>query len=238
MDTLIGSDGFYKVSFTNPNGLPLKNKPLPKLNDTTRVISLLLDPYTAIPKYLIYSTTEIQLSDIVWNKKQSDKIWTELTLPEDFKANVQDYSVNTANALLENGSSFKNYKFKTLEGQKYRNKNANDYHLYVFFSYRCGFCLKEIPILNALSKHEKIKVTGVFFGKESDDLSSYIKENRVEYEIIVNDDDTLWGLYLKTGAPVNYLVDREGKILLSIHGYRANMEESVLKAIEQNELQK
>jgi peroxiredoxin len=87
-----------------------------------------------------------------------------------------------------------------------------------FWATWCPYCVKEMPDLNKLYKEneENLVVIGVDVGEDVEIVNKFLKENNVDYPIIL---DTNGRVALKYNAhislPTSYIIDEEGVVKAS-----------------------
>jgi len=231
IDTTINNNEYYKIAFTNPDGLPLKDRPMYLFTDTIYPTSLIVNVKNANIEFITWGKMFHHISKIHFNPNQPDSIWSITNLPEYFRSKVGVPVDIEAKFVIPKGKIIPNWNFKTIENKDYRIINDSSFSIYVFFTRKCGACIKEIPILNTLNKNDKLKVIGIYFEENINDLKDFINKHKIEYEVILNNDNELKEKFKEGAFPVNYLIDKNGMILYSVLGNRPNFEEKVLEII-------
>jgi len=224
-DTIINSKELYMIEFSNPDGIPLENKPLDLLNDTIYPLSLIVDKSTSLPEYQKWGLMIIKVSDINLNSNEHDRIWNKTNIPQDFLDKVANYQDGQENFILKVGTNIPNWKLKTIDGNNFDLLELKKKQLIVFFSINCRGCIAEIPVLNRISETTNTLVTAVYFGNKISELKDFITKHNIKYKILINADSKLT-LQIK-GFPVNYLIDGNGKIIYSELGNLPDLEEKI-----------
>ncbi len=231
-DTTINNNSFYKINFSNPDGLPIKNRLMYLLKDTIYPTSFIVNKKNANIKYRTWGKMFFHISNIHFNPNQPDSIWSMTNLPEYFKLKLKTPVDIETKLLIPRGSKLPYRNFKTFENKDFKFENDSCFSIFVFFTRGCRACVKEIPKLNKLNKIDNLKVIGVSFNNDISKLKDYIKKYNIEYEVILNKDTELKKLFENGGFPVNYLINKDGKIIYSVLGNKPDFEEKIIKFIE------
>ena len=109
------------------------------------------------------------------------------------------------------------FNLPDLQGKTHRLEDYQGQILVLnFWATWCPPCLQEVPKLNELYEGYKdrgVQVVGIALDKDSLELvAPYVKEYRIEYPILVGNQQVLGGLKNFKGVPTTLLFDREGKI--------------------------
>jgi peroxiredoxin len=230
-DTIINDDEFYNIEFSNPEGIPLRDRPMFLLNDTIYPISLIVNKRNSIIKYRTFGKMCNYILNIHLNPNRPDSIWSSTNMPEYFRTKIVDQIDLEVKYLIPQGKIIPNWKFKTIENKDYTLLKESGYSLFVFFSRNCGNCIKEISKLNNLNKISNLKVTGVYFEDDMNELKKFIRKYNIEYEIVLNNDENLKQQFREGVFPVNYLIDNKGKIAYSVLGNRSDLENKVTEIV-------
>lgn len=117
------------------------------------------------------------------------------------------------------------FTLKTLEGE--------DFHLYDylgnvmiidFWDTWCPPCRAEIPhFIELYSKYadEGFLMIGIAFGREGKDkVKSFAQEQGINYPLVIADQKVVNSYGGITAIPTTFIVDKEGKIVEKVIGYR------------------
>lgn len=105
-----------------------------------------------------------------------------------------------------------------------------------FFATWCGPCCRELPHLEA-EIWQKLKDKGLavlVVGREHsiEELSSFMKKTKLTMPVLADPDRKIFALYAKGTIPRNYVIDREGKVILAETGYTKPEFKKMLSLIE------
>ncbi|MCI0454647.1 MAG: redoxin domain-containing protein [Candidatus Dadabacteria bacterium] len=89
-----------------------------------------------------------------------------------------------------------------------------------FWDYTCVNCIRTLPYLKEWHKryHEKgLEIIGVhapefFFARTEDNVKRAIKEFRIEYPVVMDNDYQIWHAFTNRYWPAKYLSDKQGYI--------------------------
>ena len=84
-----------------------------------------------------------------------------------------------------------------------------------FFSSWCTTCTARQDALSELARthRDRVVFVGVASVDEADDLQEYLRTHRVEYPVIVDDEQTIWRSYAVREPPAVAVVARGGALL-------------------------
>jgi len=153
--------------------------------------------------------------------------------------NLKDYKPYKSPELLPKDTIAPDWSLISL---KDKTVNLSDYKgklvLIDFFYKSCYPCMLALPALQDL--HEKynnkgLKVIGIdpYDTKEKDDIDIFLAKRGVTYTILLGGKD-IAKEYHVSGYPTMYLIDKNGKIILSQVGYGEGVEEALEKIIIEN----
>jgi thiol-disulfide isomerase/thioredoxin len=109
-----------------------------------------------------------------------------------------------------------------------------------FWDYTCVNCIHTLPYVNEWHRRHAslgLTVVGVHapefsFGRESGNVLRAVREQRIEYPVVLDNEYAIWQLYANRYWPAKYLVDAEGYIRGYHHGEGAYREtEEALQAL-------
>lgn len=228
-DTLIKGSKFHKIEMNYPDDLPVKNQ-----------------------KKTFYFNNENELKDITFyaefdnenqynewhfsNEKYDDI--TDETLAKEFHELLKNYTIKDYEKpkqemvpLLKNGEKAPN--FSGLNYQTRDSVQLNDFKnkivLIDFWYKACYPCIESIPYFVELRKkypEEKLAILGLNpLDYESEDrmlqFPDFVKANNINYPVIFIEKQVAIDYRLKT-FPTLYIIDKNGKIVLSEEGYNEN----------------
>jgi len=125
----------------------------------------------------------------------------------------------------------------TLQDLDGKDVSLSDYHgkkvLLVFWSTGCGWCLKELPLLNELSdkKLKDVVILAACTSSDKDAIKKVIKEKigSNKFVIIQDSEGKISNKYNVSGFPTNIFIDRQGKESSRIGGYDENIDSYIKK---------
>ena len=153
--------------------------------------------------------------------------------------NLEDYKPYKSPELLPKDTIAPNWSLISL---KDKTVNLSDYKgklvLIDFFYKSCYPCMLALPALQDL--HEKyndksLEVIGIdpYDTKEKDDIDNFLAKRSITYTILLGGKDVAKEYHV-SGYPTMYLIDKNGKIILSQVGYGEGVEEELEKIIKEN----
>jgi len=153
--------------------------------------------------------------------------------------NLKDYKPYESPELLPKDTIAPDWSLISL---KDKTVNLSDYKgklvLIDFFYKSCYPCMLALPALQDL--HEKynnkgLKIIGIdpYDTKEKDDIDNFLAKRGVTYTVLLGGKD-IAKEYHVSGYPTMYLIDKNGKIILSQVGYGEGVEEELEKIIKEN----
>jgi thiol-disulfide isomerase/thioredoxin len=153
--------------------------------------------------------------------------------------NLKDYKPYKSPELLSKDTIAPNWSLISL---KDKTINLSDYKgklvLIDFFYKSCYPCMLALPALQNL--HEKyngkgLEVIGIdpYDTKEKDDIANFLAKRGVTYTVLLGGKDVAKEYHV-SGYPTMYLIDKNGKIILSQVGYGEGVEEELEKIIKEN----
>ena len=115
----------------------------------------------------------------------------------------------------------------TLLNLSQKKVNLSDYQGKViildFWDTWCSPCVKEIPHFVELQKEleKKVQIIGIALGRQGlEKVKSFAKRYKINYPVLLCDEQTLRKYGPIRGIPTTFVIDREGKIYKKYIGYR------------------
>jgi len=115
------------------------------------------------------------------------------------------------------------FQLPDLNGRTYSVKHFRGQILVVnFWATWCPPCVEEVPKLNQLYQRYKdngVQVVGIALDKDSLNLvAPFVKRNKIDYLVLVGNQQVLSQVKNFKGVPTTLLLDREGKIRKKFDG--------------------
>ena len=110
-----------------------------------------------------------------------------------------------------------------------------------FIATWCHYCIKEIPDYQAFAKeNDDVKSFYVMSsntsGASEDQIKEFIKEQGIELQVIIDNDDTLYSLFRPSGYPTMFVAGKDNKILGYVSGaYEKDGLNSLLNKVKEQE---
>ena len=85
----------------------------------------------------------------------------------------------------------------------------------VFWATWCGYCKQELPDLKAFTQEyqNEIEVLAVASGESREIIKDYIKENNINFSMVLDEDRKIWNQYFVRGTPSHFLISSSGEII-------------------------
>lgn len=239
-DTLINRTPCYGFKFTLKKAyINFVNYNYEKGIDYNSTYFLFIDKSSLLPyKYIspmgenTTSSTTIENVDV--NFKFKENQWTQEIYPDGYLITTSnEYDKKLRNTVLKNiGKQIKSFELPVLnkEDTVDISKLKGNVILLEFWFKGCGPCLASIPNLNKIEaehKGKKFKLYGIETKEKnsSDELISYIKKQKIQYENLSNG-KKFSEAYNIVKAPTFFLIDKNGTIVSIKTGYsEQNMKE-------------
>jgi thiol-disulfide isomerase/thioredoxin len=110
--------------------------------------------------------------------------------------------------------SFKNTEKKKIKLSDFREETMV---LLAFWATWCPPCVEEIPLLNQIQEKyasdKKLQVLSINVGEDRERIQSFEKEHPINYEILLDLDESVAKAYGISGLPVIVIVAKTGEIL-------------------------
>lgn len=105
-----------------------------------------------------------------------------------------------------------------------------------FWASWCGYCVKELPDIEALFKKygDKVSFLAVNCGESRKEIESFLKKKSYTFPIAMDETTSLSRLYNISGIPRTIVLDKEGKIIADHIGMilKKELEKSIEEALE------
>lgn len=91
----------------------------------------------------------------------------------------------------------------------------NHYVLLAFWASWCPPCIKEIPLLNDLNAQyasQGLKIFGINVEESRQNIEEVVQKQSVDYDILMDKDGSVAGMYEISGLPVIVLLAKGGQI--------------------------
>lgn len=182
----------------------------------------------------LYQHEENTLSKYELNNLNNDSSLTLSSIPPYVK--IKDFKPYNSPELLPDGSTAPDWSFASLKGDSISLTDLKGKVVLIDFFYKsCHPCMLALPGLQNLHINyydRGLRVIGInpFDTKEDDDIENYLLKRGITYPILLTD-RTIINNYHIYGYPTIYLIDKQGKILLSKVGYKEGNEDAIEKII-------
>jgi len=86
--------------------------------------------------------------------------------------------------------------------------------LLTFWTSRCPYCLREVPILKEIYKEyaEKVKIISIVIGEDKESIKRFKEREKIPYLILLDREGEVSRLYKVLGVPTDIIIDRERNI--------------------------
>lgn len=113
------------------------------------------------------------------------------------------------------GREAPNFTLKNLKGE---DVSLEDYRgkiiLLNFWATWCGFCDKEMPDMQKLSKdNDDLVVLAVDVMEKEELVKDYIEKGGYDFEVVLDEDGNVAKTYLVSSFPTSYFIDKDGILL-------------------------
>lgn len=128
--------------------------------------------------------------------------------------------------------SLQSFSGETLSLSKYR----GDVVMINFWATWCGPCRQEMPILDELySRYERagFKLLGVNIDDDPGRARAMLTELGVSFPVLFDSEKRVSELYAVQAMPVSVMVDRDGMVRYTHHGYKPGYEDKYLDQIRE-----
>ncbi len=102
--------------------------------------------------------------------------------------------------------------------------------LAVFWTTWCPYCVKQLIFLRDNQQNYKdIELLAINAGESEDKVRPFIKRNRIQYNVLLDKDNSVTGYFGIIGLPTYILIDKQGEVVVKGHAFP---EEEYQKLIE------
>jgi thiol-disulfide isomerase/thioredoxin len=150
--------------------------------------------------------------------------------------NVKNSFAKAGLPLLNSSRDTKNFTLKTLDGKQMSLSELRGKVVFLnFWATWCGPCRQEMPSMEAL--YQRFKNSGLEFAavdimEKEPDVGAYIKQNNINFPIALDADGNVSKNYRIQGIPATFIINRNGKIILSAVGARNWNTPAIITAFE------
>ena len=159
-------------------------------------------------------------------------LFAQAQVPE----NVKNSFAKAGLPLLDTNRDTKNFTLKTLDGKQVSLDDLRGKVVFLnFWATWCGPCRQEMPSMEAL--YQRFKNSGLEFAavdimEKETDVGAYIKQNNLNFPIALDLDGNVSKNYRIQAVPATFIINRNGKIILSTVGARNWNTPAVITAFE------
>lgn len=103
-----------------------------------------------------------------------------------------------------------------------------------FWATWCGFCVEEMPLLDAMDKRDDITVVAISVGEEAETVRKYIEDGGYDFDVYLDKEGTLASKFGVTGFPTSLFLGKDFEYFYSYPGMlEQDTFDSVLDAIDE-----
>lgn len=111
------------------------------------------------------------------------------------------------------------FKLLTLDGEEtslyaYEGKTI----LLNFWATWCGYCVQEMPVLDAFNERDDLVVLAISVGEDEDTVREYIEENGYSFEVFLDESGELGETFGVTGLPTTLFLGPDFEYFYSFPG--------------------
>ncbi|MDW7660118.1 MAG: TlpA disulfide reductase family protein [Bacillota bacterium] len=111
------------------------------------------------------------------------------------------------------------FKLLTLDGEEtslyaYEGKTI----LLNFWATWCGYCVQEMPVLDAFNERDDLVVLAISVGENEDTVREYIEENGYSFEVFLDESGELGEAFGVTGLPTTLFLGPDFEYFYSFPG--------------------
>jgi len=103
-----------------------------------------------------------------------------------------------------------------------------------FWATWCGYCVKEMPLLDEMDKRDDITVVAISVGEDAETVRKYIEDGGYDFDVYLDPDSTLASKFGVTGFPTSMFLGKDFEYFYSYPGMlEQDTFDSVLTAIDE-----
>ncbi len=90
-----------------------------------------------------------------------------------------------------------------------------------FWATWCSPCVKEMPSLQRASEiliSENIRVIGIAMGESHDEISRFLKKQRIDFPLLADNDSSATEQWRIPGLPTTYVINEKGYVVIRVVG--------------------
>lgn len=87
-----------------------------------------------------------------------------------------------------------------------------------FWATWCGYCVKEMPLLDELDQREDVTVLAVSVGEDEKTVRDYIEKNGYSFDVFLDEEGTLAGRFGVRGFPTSIFIGSDFEYFYSYPG--------------------
>lgn len=173
---------------------------------------------------MVFALTACQSSETI------DTITTEATVSTESESTTEAESTTEPEPFI-----VEDFELIALDGTK-SNLYAYEGQIIVlnFWATWCGFCVEEMPLLDAMDKRDDITVIAISVGEEAETVKKYIEDGGYDFDVYLDKEGTLASKFGVTGFPTSLFLGKDFEYFYSYPGMlEQDTFDSVLEAIDE-----
>jgi peroxiredoxin len=140
--------------------------------------------------------------------------------------------------LVKEGQKAPDFSFSTENGQAKKLSDLKGKVVWInFFATWCGPCRQELPHLQK-EVYDKLKINKSFeliiLGREHswEEINKFKTDNKYNMPFYPDNGRKVFSLYAKQNIPRNFIIDKEGKVVVSSTGFTEKEFEEIVEKVE------
>ena len=140
--------------------------------------------------------------------------------------------------LVKEGQKAPDFSFSTENGQAKKLSDLKGKVVWInFFATWCGPCRQELPHLQK-EVYDKLKINKSFeliiLGREHswEEINKFKTDNKYNMPFYPDTGRKVFSLYAKQNIPRNFIIDKEGKVVVSSTGFTEKEFEEIVEKVE------